>query len=77
MLVASEGIARRNVAAIEPDRIQTRSRDDGARPGFATIKTGLDSGDRSCRRAILIGTLTWAYHVVVQRNNGHPDLHLT
>jgi hypothetical protein len=27
--LASETIARRNVAAIEPDRIQTRCRDDG------------------------------------------------
>jgi hypothetical protein len=24
--------------------------------------------------SVLIGTLRWAYHVVLQRNNGHPDL---
>jgi hypothetical protein len=35
--LASQAIAGRNVVAIEPDRIQTRCRDDGARPGFATI----------------------------------------
>ena len=31
MLKVSEAIARRNVAAIEPDRIQTSRRDDRAR----------------------------------------------
>ena len=33
--------------------------------------------DWSARRAILIGTLRWPYHVVLQRNNGHPDFNLT
>jgi hypothetical protein len=33
--------------------------------------------DWSARRAILIGTLRAAYHVVLQRNNGHPDRNLT
>jgi hypothetical protein len=45
-------------------------------PGFAN-QTGLDCGDWSPRRAILIGTLRAAYHVVLQRNNGHPDRYLT
>jgi len=30
MVLASEGIARRNVGAVEPDWIQTRCPDDGA-----------------------------------------------
>ena len=39
MVLAPEAIARRNAAAIEPDRIQTRCRDDGARAQvFATIE---------------------------------------
>jgi hypothetical protein len=33
--------------------------------------------DWSVRRAILIGTLSRAYHVVLQRNNGEPNLNLT
>ena len=69
MLLVSEAIGRRNVAAIEPDRIQTRCRDDGAwaqvsrqsnRPRLAGL-VGLASD--------LIGTLRAAYHVVLQRNN--------
>jgi hypothetical protein len=75
MLLVSETIGRRNVAAIEPDRIQTRCRDDGARARLRDKQTGLDCGTgQPRRRAILIGTLRWAYHVVVQRNNGDPDL---
>jgi hypothetical protein len=77
MLVASEAIARRNVAAIEPDRIQTRCRDDGARPRFRDNQNRSRLRDWSARRAILIGTLRWAYHVVLQRNTGQPDRYLT
>jgi hypothetical protein len=37
--LASEAIARRNAAAAEPDRIQTKCRDDGARAQVSlTIK---------------------------------------
>ena len=37
--IGAEAIARRNAAAIEPDRIQTRCRGDGARTQvFATIE---------------------------------------
>jgi hypothetical protein len=43
MVLAPEAIARRNAAAIEPDRIQTRCRDDGAQAQvFATNRTGLE-----------------------------------
>ena len=78
MVLAPEAIARRNAAAIQPDRIQTRCHDDGARAQvFATI-------EQVSRTAGLVGpasdshrTLSRAYHVVLQRNNGHPDLNLT
>jgi hypothetical protein len=69
MLVALEAIARRNVAAIEPDRIQTRYRDDGARAQVSRQASRSRLRDWSARRAILIGTLRWAYHVVLQHNN--------
>jgi hypothetical protein len=78
MVLAPEAIARRNAAAIEPDRIQTRCRDDGARAqAFATTEQVSRTAGLSVRRAILIGTLSRAYHVVLQRNNGQPDLNLT
>ena len=77
MLLVSEAIARRNVAAIEPDRIDTRRRDDGARAQVSRQSNRSRLRDWSARRAMLIGTLRWAYHVVLQRNNGHPDRYLT
>jgi hypothetical protein len=77
MLVASEAIARRNVAAIEPDRIQTRCRDDGARAQVSRQSNGSRLRDWSVPASDLIGTLRAAYHVVLQRNNGHPDRYLT
>jgi hypothetical protein len=48
-------------------RIVLTSHDSSGNPA------GLE--DWSARRAILIGTLRWAYHVVLQRNTGHPDLY--
>jgi hypothetical protein len=44
-------------------RIVLTSHDSSGNPA------GLE--DWSARRAILIGTLRWAYHVVLQRNTGH------
>jgi hypothetical protein len=74
-LLASEAIGRRNVAAVEPDRLQTSCRGGGARARLPDNQTGLDYGTgQPRRRAILIGTRRWAYHVVLQRNTGHPDL---
>jgi hypothetical protein len=55
VLLASEAIARRNVAAIEPDRIQTRCRDDGARAQVSRQSNRSGLLDWSARRAILIG----------------------
>jgi hypothetical protein len=61
-----QAIARRNVAAIEPDRIQTRCRDDGARARLRANQTGLDRGTGPPGEPILSGTLRWANHVVLQ-----------
>jgi hypothetical protein len=44
MLLVSEAIARRNVATLEPDRIETRCRDDGARARVRDKQTGRDCG---------------------------------
>jgi hypothetical protein len=39
-------------------------------------QTGLDCGTgQPRRRAIIIGSPRWAYHIVLQRNTGHPDLY--
>jgi hypothetical protein len=46
-------------------------------PRFRDNQTRSRLRDRTARRAILIGTLRWAYHVVLQRNTGQPDLYLT
>jgi hypothetical protein len=55
MVLAPEAIARRNAAAIEPDRIQTRCRDDGARAQvFATI-------EQVSRTAGLVGPASDSY----------------
>ena len=55
MLLAWEAIVRRNVAAIEPDRIQTRCRDDGARAQvFAT-------NEQVSRTAGLVGPASDSY----------------
>jgi hypothetical protein len=71
LLLVSEAIGGRNVAAVEPDRIQTRCRGGGARARLPDNQTGLDCGTgQPRRRAILIGTPRWAYHVVLQRNTG-------
>jgi hypothetical protein len=59
------------------DRIQTRCRDDGARAQVSRQSNRSKLRDWSARRAILIGTLRWAYHVVLHRNNSYPDLSLT
>ena len=77
MLLVPEVITRRNVAAAEPDRIETRCRDDGARAEGSRQSNRSMLRDWSARRAMLIGTLRWAYRVVLQRNNGHPDRYLT
>ena len=72
MLLASETIAKRNVAAIEPDGIQTRSRDDAwAQAPRQANRSRLR--DWSVSASDVIGTLRCAYHRVLQRNNGHPD----
>jgi hypothetical protein len=55
-MLASETIGRRNVAAVDPDRLQTRCRVGGARAGLPDNQTGLDCGTgQPRRRAILIG----------------------
>src|SRR5271168_4204483 len=53
----------------------SRCRNDGARAQVSRQSNGSRLRDWSARRAILIGTLRRAYHVVLQRNNGDPDLH--
>src|ERR1700739_179789 len=69
----SVAIGRRNVAAVDPDRLQTRCRVGGARTRLPDNQTGLDCGTGQPRRlAILIGTPRWAYHVALQHNNVHP-----
>jgi hypothetical protein len=73
MLLVSETIARRNVAAIQPDRIQTRCRDDGALAQASRQANRSRLRDWSVPASDLIGTLRAAYHVVLQHNNGHPD----
>jgi hypothetical protein len=60
MLLASETIARRNVAAIEPDRIQTRCRDDGARAQVSRQSNRSRLRDWSARRATAISRLILA-----------------
>jgi hypothetical protein len=71
MLKVSEATARRNIAAIEPDPIQTRRRDDGARAQVS--RQSLDCRTGRPGAPILIGTLRQANHVVLQRNNDYPD----
>jgi hypothetical protein len=51
----SEAIRKRNVA-IEPDRIQTRCRDEGARAQGSRQSNRSRLRDWSARRATLIGT---------------------
>jgi len=63
----------RNVAAIQPDRIQTRWRDDGAWEQASRQANRSKLRDWSVPASDLIGTLRSAYHVVLQHNNGHPD----
>jgi hypothetical protein len=53
MLLAWEAIVRRNVAAIEPDRIQTRCRDDVAWAQVSRQSNRCRPWDWSARRAIL------------------------
>ena len=57
---------------MSPPSIRTGFRPDAATtahgPRFRDNQTGLDCGTGRPRRAILIGTLRWAYHVVLQRN---------
>ena len=78
MLLASEAIVRRNVAAIEPDRIQTRCRGGGARARLRDKQTGLDCGTGRSRRAILSalqdGRITLCYSVirVSRTSTGNP-----
>jgi hypothetical protein len=77
-ILVSEAIGRRNVAAVDPDRLQTRCSVGGARARLPDNQTGLDCGTgQPRRRAILIGTPRWAYHVALQHNNGHPARYLT
>jgi hypothetical protein len=77
MLLVSETSARRNVAAIQPDRIQTRCRDDGEWAQASRQANRSRLRDWSVPASDLIGTQRAAYHVVLQRNNGHLDPYLT
>jgi hypothetical protein len=70
MVLAPEATARRNAAAIEPDRIQTRCRDDGARAQvFATIEkvsrtAGLVGPASDSYRHSKVGRITLCYSVI-------------
>jgi hypothetical protein len=56
-------------------RLVTKKNAD--RQALRDKQTGLDCGTGRSRTSDLIGTLRAAYHVVLQRNKGHPDCYLT
>lgn len=71
------GVGGHREAKCRRHRIQTRCRDDGAWAQAPRQATRSRLRDGSVPASDLIGTLRAAYHVVLQRNNGHPDRYLT